>query len=122
MLKTDEEEISVHSGPLWYIENQDTKIETKDKIEVAGSRFTFERKPAIIAAEVKKGDKILKLREEKGFFRFGAAGDEANLTFTRNFKVNIVKSHFDFAQCNVVQFCCHIRFFMRNIGCWMYET
>ena len=66
-VKTDKETISVHVGPGWYIENQDIKIEPKDKVEVTGSRITFEGKPAIIAAEVKKGDEILKLRDENGF-------------------------------------------------------
>lgn len=31
-----------------------------------GSRISFEGNPAIIAAEVKKGDEVLKLRDEKG--------------------------------------------------------
>jgi hypothetical protein len=31
-----------------------------------GSRITYEGKPAIIAAEVKKGDEVLRLRDEKG--------------------------------------------------------
>lgn len=61
------ETISVHLGPGWYIENQDIKIEPKDKIEVRGSRITFKGKPAIIAAEIKKGEEILKLRDENGF-------------------------------------------------------
>ena len=66
-VKTDKETISVHVGPGWFIENQDIKIEPKDKVEVTGSRITFEGKPAIIAAEVKKGEEILKLRDENGF-------------------------------------------------------
>jgi hypothetical protein len=66
-VKTDKETISVHMGPGWFIENQDVKIEQKDKIEVKGSRITFQGKPIIIAAEVKKGDEILKLRDENGF-------------------------------------------------------
>jgi len=67
MLKADKETVSIHLGPLWYIENQDIKIEPKDKVEVKGSRITFEGKPAIIAAEVKKGDEVLKIRDENGF-------------------------------------------------------
>jgi len=67
ILKTDKETISVHLGPGWYIENQDIKIETKDKIEVKGSRITFEGKQAIIAAKVKKGKEMLELRNEDGF-------------------------------------------------------
>lgn len=66
LLKTDKETISVHLGPGWYIERLDTKIEKGDKIEVKGSRVTFDGKPAIIAAEVKKGDNILILRDSAG--------------------------------------------------------
>ena len=66
-LQTKKETISVHLGPIWYIENQDTKIEPKDKVEVKGSRVTFDGNPAIIAAEVKKGEEVLNLRDEKGF-------------------------------------------------------
>lgn len=66
MLKTEKETISVHLGPSWFIENQDTKIEEKDTIEIKGSRINFDGKPAIIAAEVIKGDQRLKLRDENG--------------------------------------------------------
>lgn len=67
MLKTDKETISVHLGPGWFIENQDVKIEPRDTVEIKGSRITFNGKPAIIAAEVKKKDGVLKLRDETGF-------------------------------------------------------
>ena len=67
VLRTTRETISVHLGPEWYIENQDIKIMPKDKVDVKGSRITFEGKPVIIAAEVKKGDEMLKLRDENGF-------------------------------------------------------
>ncbi len=66
MLKTDKETISVHVGPEWYIERQDVKLEKGDKIEVKGSRVTFADKPAVIAAEVKKGDSTLVLRDGSG--------------------------------------------------------
>jgi len=66
-MKTDKGEISVHLGPGYFIENQDVKIAAKDKVEVKGSRITFGGKPAIIAAEVKKGDEVLKLRDDSGF-------------------------------------------------------
>jgi hypothetical protein len=65
-LKTDKETVSVHLGPGWFIENQDITIEPKDKVEIKGSRVTFDGKPAIIAAEVKKGDEVLKLRDQNG--------------------------------------------------------
>ena len=66
MVKTDKETISVHLGPFWYIDSQDITIKAKDTVDIKGSRITFEGKPAIIAAEVKKGDKTLTLRNEKG--------------------------------------------------------
>jgi len=66
-VKTERETISVHLGPGWYIENQDVKILPKDKIEVKGSRITFEGKPAIIAATATKGDDVIELRDARGF-------------------------------------------------------
>jgi hypothetical protein len=66
-VKTDKETISVQLGPSWYLENQDVKLEAKDKVEVKGARATFAGKPSIIAAEVKKGDEVLKLRDDNGF-------------------------------------------------------
>ena len=65
-LKTDKDTISIHLGPAWYIERLDARIETGDKIEVKGSRVTVAGKPAIIAAEVKKGDALLRLRDDSG--------------------------------------------------------
>jgi len=67
MVKTDKETISVHLGPAWYIQRQDIKIALGDKVEITGSRISFQGKPAIIAAELKKGTEILKLRDENGF-------------------------------------------------------
>jgi hypothetical protein len=66
MLKTDNETISVHLGPAWYIQRQDMKIAPGDKIDITGSRITLQGEPAIIAAEVKKENEILKLRDESG--------------------------------------------------------
>jgi len=66
VVKTDKETISVHLGPGWYLENQDVTIDAKDKIEVKGSRVTYEGKPALIAAEIKKGNQVLTLRDASG--------------------------------------------------------
>jgi hypothetical protein len=66
-VKTDQETLSVHLGPGWFIDNQDIKIEEKDKLEIRGSRIDFKGEPAIIAAEVEKGDQTLELRDESGF-------------------------------------------------------
>jgi hypothetical protein len=65
-LKTEQGEVSVHLGPQWYLENQDVKIEPGDRVEITGSRVTVQGKPAIIAAEVRKGDEVLQLRDAAG--------------------------------------------------------
>ena len=45
---------------------KDVKIEPKDKVEIKGSRVTMQGQPVLIAAEVKKGDETLKLRDDAG--------------------------------------------------------
>ena len=35
-------------------------------MEIKGSRISIQGQPTIIAAEVKKGDQMLKLRDDKG--------------------------------------------------------
>ena len=59
--------IACSSGPSWYIDNQDVKLAPNDKIEVKGSRITFEGHSAIVASEVKKGDEVLVLRNQADF-------------------------------------------------------
>ena len=66
VVKTDKGDVSVHLGPQWYLENQDVKIEPKDKVVIKGSRVMLQGQPALIAAEVKKGDGVLKLRDDAG--------------------------------------------------------
>ena len=67
ILKTATGDIDVHLGPAWYIDNQDVSVKKGDTVEVKGSKVTVGGKPAIIAAEVKKGDETLMLRDEAGF-------------------------------------------------------
>ncbi|HBA89746.1 MAG TPA: DNA-binding protein [Geobacter sp.] len=66
MLKTGSETVPVHLGPSWYIERLDTRIEKGDQVEVKGSRVVIDGKTAIIAAEVRKGDALLQLRDTAG--------------------------------------------------------
>jgi hypothetical protein len=74
VLQTDKETISVHLGPAWYLDKQTPHIEANDTITVTGSRVTIDGKPAIIAAQVKKGNEILKLRDENGIPAWRRAG------------------------------------------------
>jgi hypothetical protein len=66
VLKDEKGEIAVHLGPSWYLDKEGLKVVPGDHIEVRGSRVTYEGKPAIIAAEVKKGEKSFRLRDDSG--------------------------------------------------------
>jgi hypothetical protein len=65
-LKTEKETVTVVLGPAWYIEEQRITFAANDKIEVKGSKMSIQGQPTIIAQEVKKDDKVLKLRDDKG--------------------------------------------------------
>jgi len=52
-LKTEKEAISVHLDPSWYMETRHDLC-PGDKVEVTGSRITYEGRPTIIAGELKK--------------------------------------------------------------------
>jgi hypothetical protein len=66
ILQTGGETLSVHLGPLWYIERLDYRISPGDKVEVKGAKASFDQKPAVIAAEVRQGSKVLILRDNVG--------------------------------------------------------
>ncbi len=66
IVKTSEKTVSVHLGPGWYMKDQGIAIMPDDKVEIKGHRISDRGERAIIAAEVTKGDEILKLRDESG--------------------------------------------------------
>jgi len=65
-MRTGNETVSVHLGPAWYWQNQGMTIEPNDRIQVQGSRVNMAGTPAIIAAQVQKGNQVLRLRNENG--------------------------------------------------------
>jgi hypothetical protein len=65
-LRTDKEKIKVFLGPSLYVDKLPVQIKVLDRIQVTGSRVAWEGKPVILAAEVKKGDQIMKLRGADG--------------------------------------------------------
>lgn len=69
-VKTAAETLDVHLGPAWYLESQEADLKAGDKVEVKGSRITYEKKPAIIAVTIKRGDDVLVLRDTDGFPRW----------------------------------------------------
>ena len=66
MLQTQKETIAVQLGPDWYIDKQTPRIEANDTITVTGSRVTMDGRSTIVAADVTKGNELLKLREDNG--------------------------------------------------------
>lgn len=67
LLNTDNGNITVHLGPAWYIDNQDILISKGDNISVTGSKVSYNGDLIIIAKEVKKGDQVLRLRDDNGY-------------------------------------------------------
>lgn len=65
-LKTETDRITVFLGPDLYVEKLPIQINNLDRIQVTGSKISWEGKPVILAAEIKKGDQVLKLREPNG--------------------------------------------------------
>lgn len=66
LVKTDKETLPVHVGPQWYLSDRDFSFKAGDKVDVSGSRITYENKPALIADRVTRDGTILKLRDSDG--------------------------------------------------------
>lgn len=66
LLKNEAETIEVHLAPEWYLDGQNFSLQVGDRLEIKGSRVTYETKPIIIAAEVTQGDQVLRLRNDNG--------------------------------------------------------
>jgi hypothetical protein len=66
MLQTGNGTIAVELGPAWFIDKHTPRIEANDTIAVTGSRVTLDGRPLIVAADVRKGDELLKLRDANG--------------------------------------------------------
>lgn len=65
-LKTESGTLDVHVGPETYIASQGFSFAAGDKVEVLGSKVTVGDGDALIAREIKKGDKTLVLRNAAG--------------------------------------------------------
>lgn len=66
LLSTEEGRMPVFLGPSWFVASQTMKITPHDRITVIGSRVSQDGKPALVAAEVKKGHERLRLRTPDG--------------------------------------------------------
>jgi hypothetical protein len=66
VVKADEETLDVHLGPSTYLADQGFVFDKGDHIELTGSKVKEDDATFLIAREVKKGDKLLTLRDEQG--------------------------------------------------------
>lgn len=53
----------VFLGPDWYLSQQRPRITVGDQVQVVGSRQLVDGRPAVMAAEVRRGDRVLRLRD-----------------------------------------------------------
>jgi hypothetical protein len=58
--------LDVHLGPTWFLQREGLEVAKGDVLEVTGSVVDFGGGTALIAREVKKGQKVLTLRDERG--------------------------------------------------------
>ncbi len=65
-LQTREGKISIFLGPSLYIDKLPVRLKVLDRIQVTGSRIMWEGSPVILAAEVRRGDEVMKLRDANG--------------------------------------------------------
>jgi hypothetical protein len=65
-LKTEKETLTVYLGPGWFVAKQGLKIADLDQVQATGSRIMVQGKAALLAREIRKGNQILKLRNEQG--------------------------------------------------------
>jgi hypothetical protein len=56
----------VHLGPTWFLDREGLKLAKGDALEVTGSIVELDQTTALIAREVKKGGRVLRLRDDQG--------------------------------------------------------
>ncbi len=64
VLQTDQGAVKVHLGPADYVDQQALKLAPGDQVEVKGVQVKRLKATTFMAGEVKKGDQVLKLRDD----------------------------------------------------------
>jgi hypothetical protein len=65
-LASDGQTTDVHLGPTWFLQQEGFEVAKGDSVEVTGSVSDAAGDRFLIAREIKKGQKTLKLRDEQG--------------------------------------------------------
>ncbi|HKI76974.1 MAG TPA: hypothetical protein VKA26_00375 [Ignavibacteriaceae bacterium] len=67
LVKIGNDTVSVHLGPVGFMESQAIRITLNDSLTIEGSLIIFDSNPVIIAASLKNGNETLLLRDDKGY-------------------------------------------------------
>jgi len=65
-LKSDGQTVLVYLGPHMYVDLQNVRINVGDNVVIKGVRALLNGQQAVIAGEVRKGDEVLRLRDDNG--------------------------------------------------------
>jgi hypothetical protein len=65
-LKTDGQTMDVHLGPTWFLQREGVEVAKGDAVEVTGSVVDSEGATFLIARELEKGQKVVRLKDEQG--------------------------------------------------------
>jgi hypothetical protein len=65
-LQADGQTMDVHLGPAWFVKGEGVELASGDTLEVVGSILDADGKSYMVARELKKGSKVIKLRDERG--------------------------------------------------------
>ena len=74
LLFTGNDTLVVHLGPVWHFERNKLALAKGDRVEVTGSKTTVAGQPVLVAREIRQGDQLLKLRNERGAPLWSRAG------------------------------------------------
>jgi hypothetical protein len=65
-LQSDGQTMDVHLGPTWFLQSEGIDVVKGDSLEVTGSVVDSDGSTFLVARELKKGQKVVKLRDEQG--------------------------------------------------------
>jgi DNA/RNA endonuclease YhcR with UshA esterase domain len=67
ILQAQDGPIEVHLGPSAFLAQENFKLTAGEQVQVTGSKIKYQNADLVIAREVKVGDKVLQLRDDRGY-------------------------------------------------------
>ena len=66
VLRTDQSVLLVHVAPARFLRSQNFQFHSGDRVEVVGSRVSYQQQDALLAREVTRGNEVLLVRDHQG--------------------------------------------------------